>query len=58
MKIFCEVIIFGFIGHLLLSTKCNIGLGCPHNLSVKFQPDRSFIITVEKCHFCGLSKKS
>ncbi len=36
-----------------LFTRCNIGLGCPQNVSVKFQPKiphRSFIITAGKCH--------
>ncbi len=39
-----------------LFTRCNIGLGCPENVSVKFQakiPHRSFIITTGKCHFWG-----
>ncbi len=43
-----------------LFTRCNIGLGCPRNVSVKFQlkvPNRSFIITAGKCHFWGVSKK-
>ncbi len=42
-----------------LFTICNIGLGCPYNVSVKFQakiPHRSFIITAGKCHFWGGSK--
>ncbi len=42
-------------------TRCNIGLGCPQNVSVKFQlkiPNRLFIITsAGKCHFWGMSKK-
>ncbi len=43
-----------------LFTICNIGLGCPQNVSVKFQlkiPHISFIITAGKCHFWGVSKK-
>ncbi len=43
-----------------LFTRCNIGLGCPQNVSVKFQakiPNRSFIITAGKCHFWGGFKK-
>ncbi len=43
-----------------LFTRCNIGLGCPQDASVKFLPkipNRSFIITVLKCHFWGVSKK-
>ncbi len=43
-----------------LFTWCNIGLGCPQNVSVKFQlkiPHRSFIITSGKYHFWGMSKK-
>ncbi len=43
-----------------LFTRCNIGLGCPQNMSVKFQPkipNRSFILTAGKCHFWGVSKK-
>ncbi len=42
-----------------LFTKCNIGLGCPQNVSVKFQakiPHRAFIITAGKCIFWGVSK--
>ncbi len=42
-----------------LFTRCNIGLGCPQNVSVKFHakiPHRSFIITAGKCHFWGVSK--
>ncbi len=37
-----------------LFTRCNIGLGCPHNVSVKFQPkipNRSFIVTAGKFKF-------
>ncbi len=43
-----------------LFTRCNIGLGCPQNVSVKFQPklpNRSFIITAGKCHFFGVCLK-
>ncbi len=43
-----------------LFTRCNIGLGCPQNVSVKFQPkipNRSFIIIAGKCYFWGVSKK-
>ncbi len=42
-----------------LFTRCNIGPGCPQNVSVKLQPkipNRSFIITAGKCHFWGVSK--
>ncbi len=41
-------------------TRCNIALGCPQNVSVKFQlkiPHRAFILTSGKCHFWGVSKK-
>ncbi len=40
--------------------RCMIGLGCPQNVSVTFQPKiphRSFIITTGKGHFWGVSKK-
>ncbi len=39
-------------------TRCNIGLGSPQNVSVKFQPklpNKSFIITAGKCHCLGVS---
>ncbi len=45
---------------MTLFKRCNIGLGCPQNVSVKFQPKiphRSFIITAGKSHFWGVSKK-
>ncbi len=41
-----------------LFTRCNIGLGCPQNVS-KFQakiPHRSFITTAGKCNLWGVSK--
>ncbi len=43
-----------------LFTRCNIGLGCPQNVSVKFQPkisNRSFIKQLENVIFGGVSKK-
>ncbi len=41
-----------------LFTRCNIGLGCPQNVSVKFQtkmPQRSFIIKAGKYNVWGVS---